>query len=301
MLDFNARMYDPQIGRTFQVDPLAEWAPSKSPYSFLANNPINFIDPSGMYSAPADDLEGGGGGGSDDPGSSEGFIGSTSASNPNGWFIHGGGYSNTSLKWMGLVRDNGTWYYKNKEVSEGYAKLLVSFGRTTIYDPKTEYEEHTTGSGFRDKEATNGYGVEITLRHKDKKDWTDNANTSIGAFGIGWGAKENLINYASKFSPAIEEMKYVKGVKIVTKAAFVAQIVVSGVQATSAWANSDRDWTTNDGNKWGVTGKATLDITMGAIATFGGPVGWAISGTYFIADAAGLFDSWSRPEPSHKH
>ncbi len=51
----------------------------------------------------------------------------------------------------------------------------------------------------------------------------------------------------------------------------------------------------NDSNKKGVALKVTLDITMGAIGVWGGPVGWVISGTYFIADMMGAFDGWSQP------
>ncbi|NJN28507.1 MAG: RHS repeat-associated core domain-containing protein [Cyclobacteriaceae bacterium] len=45
--DFHARGYDPIIGRTWQMDPHAENYFSFSPYSFSANNPLLFIDPTG--------------------------------------------------------------------------------------------------------------------------------------------------------------------------------------------------------------------------------------------------------------
>jgi RHS repeat-associated protein len=45
--DFGARLYDPRLGRWLAVDPLAVKYSFVSPYQFVNNSPLIFIDPNG--------------------------------------------------------------------------------------------------------------------------------------------------------------------------------------------------------------------------------------------------------------
>src|SRR5690554_8205387 len=45
--DFGARMYDPRIMRWLTRDPLEDKYPYLSPYNFVANTPIQAVDPDG--------------------------------------------------------------------------------------------------------------------------------------------------------------------------------------------------------------------------------------------------------------
>ncbi|MFV0530908.1 MAG: RHS repeat-associated core domain-containing protein [Flavobacteriales bacterium] len=44
---YGARYYNPRISLWLSVDPLAEKYPNISPYAYVVNNPVNYIDSDG--------------------------------------------------------------------------------------------------------------------------------------------------------------------------------------------------------------------------------------------------------------
>jgi len=52
-----ARMYDAEIGRFLSVDPLADKYPNWNSYTYTLNNPITFVDPTGMSPEEGDGIE----------------------------------------------------------------------------------------------------------------------------------------------------------------------------------------------------------------------------------------------------
>ncbi|MEL7196339.1 MAG: RHS repeat-associated core domain-containing protein, partial [Bacteroidota bacterium] len=56
LYDYGARYYDPAVARWGQVDPLAEGYYAISPYTYVANNPLIYIDPTGAIIEDTDDI-----------------------------------------------------------------------------------------------------------------------------------------------------------------------------------------------------------------------------------------------------
>ncbi len=53
---YNARYYDPQMGRFLEIDPIGFAGGDINLYAYVGNNPVNLTDPLGLYTMPGGEL-----------------------------------------------------------------------------------------------------------------------------------------------------------------------------------------------------------------------------------------------------
>ena len=134
LYDYSARYYESAIGRFTTVDPMAEMYYSISPYAYCANNPIKFIDPTGMV---IDSLS------LDDWNSQKDKIISTRnkliEKNKKGKNDSRIASLNNTLKGMGLLEESTDTYSLNKisgeegGISLDGSKIVISYGSTSNF------------------------------------------------------------------------------------------------------------------------------------------------------------------------
>jgi len=109
-----------------------------------------------------------------------------------------------------------------------------------------------------------------------ERDWLDKTQIGMESYGLANSSKEQLIKYAAKTDPSINNLKYVKGVKAAGKV-----LVVAGAAATMYEAYDDAF---NKGSYYSAgTRIAVAGVAIGA--AFIPFVGWGIAGGIGIADA----------------
>jgi hypothetical protein len=110
----------------------------------------------------------------------------------------------------------------------------------------------------------------------DGRDWFDKTQIGMESYGLANGSKEQLFKYAAKTDATINNLKYVKGVKVAGKV-----LVVGGVVATGYEVYND---VFNKGNYYSAGTRAAV-LGIGLAAT-GIPVaGWVLAGGIGLADA----------------
>jgi hypothetical protein len=157
-------------GRSFQPDPHVDSYAAKSPFSFLANNPMSFTDPTGM-----DEYEDGGG--------SSGFIGSTT-SNGN-WFtgsgksFRGAGGFYAAFNPRGQFRTEKLRFERSMVVSwvEHYVDHYFSSAYTGTHYTDTEFKGRTLelneaqGGGGNDNYLVNQVLHGVNVWDHENNDW----------------------------------------------------------------------------------------------------------------------------------
>jgi RHS repeat-associated protein len=256
------RQLDPRLGRWMTIDPVIySW---QSPYCSMNNNPLYYNDILGLYgsekTAKRKQRKAERKFGEDKVGDVYDRNKGKEGQKPNYFQVFGEG------------KDDKTRVSLD---SDGDPRL-------TAYRPDAVIDNDKDLRNFAKRSQSNGNQLLNTTQ------------SVFSAFDLSHGAKEEMIKYASKSSPAINEMRYVKVMKVASKGLFGAQAILSGIQVYNAWDS-------NNSNKWGVTGKAGLDVSIGYISLAGGPIGWGVGAIYFIGDAAGWWGTWGQASPATPH
>jgi RHS repeat-associated protein len=149
--DFNARTYDPALGRFMNIDPMADQFYNLTPYNYVENNPLRFIDPDGMLSTEVEENEDG----------TYKVVGGDADDGDNGIYVRnedGGrgelvGYSATPEsfyysekdEWKGTIdpNDQSGRNFLNKDILQDNPSLL-------------KYAPNATKNGKYDFKSTNG-------------------------------------------------------------------------------------------------------------------------------------------------
>lgn len=326
LINMNGRMYDPVLARFLSPDKLLQNSSNTqnyNGYSYVLNNPLKYTDPSGWayegytvpfarpYSPtptthqPYDEWNPIRGGytlngvpisneramtllrpQADKSGSKYDVTSDSQVSFDYYRDSKGHIYGNKQGALRAVLKNNG-WDEKSavfKQIAtmgnnsstslvwrneSGYHSIEISFSSST-FNAKGNHGEIAQGSG-------GGNSSDV---------FWNNVNTGIGAFDVGQGAKGELIRYAAKSSPAINDLKYVKGMKVLGGVTFGVSSAISVGLAGNYYVNG--------GTNSSVGIKASLDIIMGGVG-FLGPIGFGVSATYFLLDAGGAFGGYGDP------
>lgn len=325
LVHMNGRLYDPTLHRFLMPDNFVQ-DPSNTQnfnrYGYVLNNPLRYTDPTGERAAislediilPLSNLTYGG-----TWSSTDGYHRFENYDEALGWGI---GYMNSFNAWGGGGGGSG-WAGSPGEAMNNYNHLTGNPGGSITEAMVAGYYQQQWGGQYYNISAVNsplgtGFNIAantgpiptaanlqityVSYENMAKLMGVGNAqasgggtssdlfwnsvNTGIGAFDVGQGVKAELIDYAAKSSPAINDLKYVKGIKALGYGTFGISSVITVGLAGNYYASG--------GTNSSVGIKASLDIIMGGVG-FLGPIGFGVSAAYFLLDAGGAFGGYGDP------
>ena len=270
MYYYGARYYDPRLSLWMSCDPLGEKEARFSSYNFVSNNPLNRIDPIGL----------------------------------------------TDYKVGGEIRtiNDGHNNLKMNVDKAEFAKLELAFARRgnsyeRLMNSLSVKNGYTTYAQYRDKDATNGYGLSITIHRPggaSYSEWSiqnrstlspyfnvlDGASGIVGAgaeqlrnVNIGsngkWYFKQNsgrIFNGNQYVSTVSAQVKYTNLIKGASRAGAVITIASSGYDIYQGYIQ--------DGEHYGYNAQVQ---TAGAIGGFAGGFAGAKAGAALGASIGSLF------------
>ncbi|MDN5203081.1 RHS repeat-associated core domain-containing protein [Fulvivirgaceae bacterium BMA10] len=259
------RGYDPALGRFNQPDPLADLFPDWNPYQFAYNDPIFWNDPMGLMNTdstanPTPEP---------DPPSTQELVDYL-------WSITQNGTTTTYT--FDFNPYGGSEVYR--EETENGVTIYYS-GEYTVSQTRSRYVDN---SGSRSASFTRSqlalgtgailYGVGESLIYNDHY-WLDSRGNFRSTQLLQRQANGKFVRGVQGYRYGYASAQQASKIwKVAGRGTFFVGAGIGLYQGILAY---------RAGDKAGAF-KAGVDITFGAIGTFGGPIGLGISTVYFVVD-----------------
>ena len=289
IINMNGRLYDPVIARFFSPDNFVqapEFTQSYNRYSYCLNNPLQYTDPSGeeIFAPWYRDIFGlvqWADFGDQIPlsGTFLGFEGVFTSDGEMRYYYADGRISNLKLPQVFIDWGNpadftfsfssfpmrGAGFYRIGDPAEQMGSFSTTFQYMAPINPG--YINGLNGYGVANGVKTNLIEAAVRYDYKLAHSWWEFQHL-----------RPKQIKFRKSRTLGKTGAKYLNGYEKLGKG-------ISAISATMETINFV-SYSVNNGLHWEVAAKYGLDMTMTLIGTFGGPVGFIVSTTYFILDVS---------------